>query len=133
MMTLFDLLAQSGVSSSVMMAEQARLAAVGLVVKGLTSDSRRVQAGFLFVVFSMNKDTGSDYSADALRRGAQFLLVHEDWSGAYDDSVIVLRSSNPRRCFAFLCAAWFGFRQPSCCVAVTGTNGKTSVAEFVRQ
>ena len=128
-MTLFDLLAQSGVSSSVMMAEQARLAAVGLVVKGLTSDSRQVQAGFLFVVFG----TGGDYSADALRRGAQFLLVHENWRGAYDDSVIVLRSSNPRRSFAFLCAAWFGFRQPSCCVAVTGTNGKTSVAEFVRQ
>ena len=43
-----------------------------------------------------------------------------------------ITSSNPRRLFALMAARFFG-RQPDLVVAITGTNGKTSVAAFVRE
>ena len=46
--------------------------------------------------------------------------------------VPVVASDNPRRALAKLAARFYG-RQPRCIAAVTGTNGKTSVAAFTRQ
>jgi UDP-N-acetylmuramoyl-L-alanyl-D-glutamate--2,6-diaminopimelate ligase len=44
----------------------------------------------------------------------------------------VIKVADPRRAYALAAAAFWG-RQPRTCVAVTGTNGKTSVAGFCRQ
>ncbi|MFX8266510.1 Mur ligase family protein, partial [Acinetobacter baumannii] len=44
----------------------------------------------------------------------------------------VLRAKNPRRALALVAARFYG-AQPETIVAVTGTSGKTSVAEFTRQ
>jgi len=44
----------------------------------------------------------------------------------------VVIAENPRQTLAFAAALWFG-HQPETMVAVTGTNGKTSVASFARQ
>jgi UDP-N-acetylmuramoyl-L-alanyl-D-glutamate--2,6-diaminopimelate ligase len=45
---------------------------------------------------------------------------------------LVIETANPRQLFARMAARFFG-KQPDLAVAVTGTNGKTSVAAFVRQ
>jgi UDP-N-acetylmuramoyl-L-alanyl-D-glutamate--2,6-diaminopimelate ligase len=47
-------------------------------------------------------------------------------------AVAVVVTEAPRQALAYACALWFG-AQPSTMVAVTGTNGKTSVAAFTRQ
>jgi UDP-N-acetylmuramoyl-L-alanyl-D-glutamate--2,6-diaminopimelate ligase len=44
----------------------------------------------------------------------------------------VIRLADPRRGYALASAAFWG-RQPATCLAVTGTNGKTSVVNFARQ
>jgi UDP-N-acetylmuramoyl-L-alanyl-D-glutamate--2,6-diaminopimelate ligase len=102
-------------------------------IAGLTADSRRVGAGFLFAALPGAANDGRAYIADAVRRGAVAVLAPSGTAlPAGLPAVALLLDDNPRRALA-LAAARFHGRQPRVVVAVTGTNGKTSVAAFARQ
>lgn len=105
-------------------------AAVSTDVSGITSDSRKVKPGDLFVALSGTKADGSAFIADAVSRGASAIVVAA--GASVDASVPVIPVPEPRR-FLALAAARFHGRQPETMVAVTGTAGKTSVASFTRQ
>jgi UDP-N-acetylmuramoyl-L-alanyl-D-glutamate--2,6-diaminopimelate ligase len=107
------------------------LADRAIQISGITADSRAVRPGFLFAALPGTRDDGARYVGDAIGRGAAAILAGETGAVA-DASVPVVRSAEPRRAFA-LVAARFYPRQPERLVAVTGTSGKTSVAEFTRQ
>ncbi len=98
---------------------------------GLTADSRRVAPGFLFAALPGSRADGRAYIADALHRGAVAVLAPMGIE-APETAVPFIVTENPRRCLAMIAARFCG-RQPSCIAAVTGTNGKTSVAWFLRQ
>jgi len=106
-------------------------------ITGLTADSRQVQPGFLFAALPGSRADGRDFIAEAVRRGAVAVLAPPGTlrplrpeEGA--PSVTLLLDDNPRRRFALLAARFFQ-RQPETVAAVTGTNGKTSVAWFLQQ
>jgi UDP-N-acetylmuramoyl-L-alanyl-D-glutamate--2,6-diaminopimelate ligase len=102
-------------------------------IRGLTADSREVKPGFLFAALSGTKTDGSRFIEDAVKRGAVAVLAmpeaaeHVKKLGAR-----FIAAENPRQYLAKMAAAFYG-AQPSVVAAVTGTNGKTSVASFVRQ
>ena len=98
-------------------------------ISGIADDSRAVQAGFLFVALSGGKTDGANYINQAFANGAAAVIASK---GAYAGSRKVIAVENPRRILA-LAASRFYDRQPETIVAVTGTNGKTSVSVFVRQ
>ncbi len=100
------------------------------LVSGLTVDSRAVKAGDMFVALPGTKFDGRKFIADAVKAGATSVLSTPDAS--VPDSVAFVADNNPRRRYAEL-AARFSGKQPEVQVAITGTNGKTSVADFVRQ
>jgi UDP-N-acetylmuramoyl-L-alanyl-D-glutamate--2,6-diaminopimelate ligase len=104
--------------------------AVDPVIAGVTADSRKVEPGWLFAALPGAKADGKDYIPAALARGAVAVLASEAPEGV---AVPVIKVADPRRAYALAAAAFFGRRQPAVCVAVTGTNGKTSVAAFCRQ
>ncbi len=104
-------------------------------VTGLASDSRKVRPGYLFAALSGTVTDGSRFVADAVSRGAVAVLASPEVSltgvpGA--DDVELVRDDNPRRGLARMAARFHGV-QPAVIAAVTGTNGKTSVAWFTRQ
>jgi UDP-N-acetylmuramoyl-L-alanyl-D-glutamate--2,6-diaminopimelate ligase len=101
-------------------------------VLGLTSDSRAVAPGWLFAALSGSRTDGSRFVADAVARGAVAVLAADGVPIDVPAGVAVVRSREPRRSLALL-AARFHATQPPRIVAVTGTNGKTSIAEFTRQ
>ena len=104
--------------------------AVGLLlVAGLTADSREVEPGFVFAALPGTKVDGAKYIGQAFARGASVVIANE---GSYSGSGLIIETANPRQLFARMAARFFG-KQPDLAVAVTGTNGKTSVAAFVRQ
>ncbi|MGD9476202.1 UDP-N-acetylmuramoyl-L-alanyl-D-glutamate--2,6-diaminopimelate ligase [Shinella sp. G-2] len=105
-------------------------AVASLDVSGITSDSRTVKPGDLFVAVSGTKANGSAFIADALSRGAAAVVVAA--GTPVEASAPVVAVAEPRR-FLALAAARFHGRQPETMVAVTGTAGKTSVASFTRQ
>jgi UDP-N-acetylmuramoyl-L-alanyl-D-glutamate--2,6-diaminopimelate ligase len=106
--------------------------AANINVVGLTADSRAVAPGFLFAALAGTATDGARFVADAVQRGAVAILAGPDAKIDAPAGIPVLRAADPRRALA-LAAARFHPRQPAHLVAVTGTSGKTSVADFTRQ
>ncbi len=104
-----------------------------LGICGMTADSREVRPGYLFLAVPGANADGRAFIQDALARGARAILAP---AGTAVDSlpagVAVILDEAPRRLFARLAARFFG-TQPARVAAVTGTSGKTSVVDFIRQ
>ncbi|GAB4145558.1 MAG: UDP-N-acetylmuramoyl-L-alanyl-D-glutamate--2,6-diaminopimelate ligase [Sphingomonadales bacterium] len=107
-------------------------AAPPVLVEGLALDSRQVKPGYLFAGLSGVRDDGARHVPDAIARGARVILVDADVDVVVPSDVILLRRTNARRALALMAARFYG-AQPDVCVAVTGTNGKSSVADMWRQ
>jgi UDP-N-acetylmuramoyl-L-alanyl-D-glutamate--2,6-diaminopimelate ligase len=102
--------------------------AEAIEIIGITADSRAVRPGFLFAAIPGSKLDGRRFIADAAAAGAVAVLAPT----GTDAALPVIGAAEPRRALALVAARFHG-RQPATVVAVTGTNGKTSVASFVRQ
>ena len=100
-----------------------------ITVQGLTADSREVQPGFVFAALPGVRSNGADFIPQALAAGAVAVICAR---GIYRGAGPVIETDNPRQLLARMAARFHG-PQPETIVAVTGTNGKTSVAVFVRQ
>lgn len=105
--------------------------AVDPEILGLTADSRAVKPGFLFAALPGTKADGRSFLADALARGAVAVLAPRG-TALSDSRALLIEDDNPRRRFALMAARFYP-RQPKIVAAVTGTNGKTSVVNFLRQ
>ncbi len=104
-----------------------------LEIRGLSADSRKVGPGYLFAALPGKKLDGRDFIGDALGRGAVAVLAEPGTVlEAAHRPVALITDENPRRRLALMAARFF-HEQPKVIAAVTGTNGKTSVAEFTRQ
>src|SRR5207302_8492905 len=105
----------------------------GKQFRGLAADSREVQPGFLFAALSGSRTDGARFVEDAVKRGAVAVLGTPELADtAKLLGVQFIPSGNPRQALARLAADFYQL-QPSTIAAVTGTNGKTSVAAFIRQ
>ncbi len=102
-----------------------------VMVSGLTADSRRVSNGFIFAALAGSNMDGRDFISDAIKAGASAILTSHGTKADFG-SIPVIEDRNPRRKYAEMAASFYG-RQPEKMVAITGTNGKTSVADFTRQ
>ena len=100
-----------------------------LEITGLTADSRTVAPGFLFAALPGEYVDGNRFIGQAVTQGAAVVLTAQPDAAV---SVPVLYNENPRRALAELAGRFFAFR-PECTVGITGTNGKTSTAAFLRQ
>ena len=99
------------------------------LITGVTADSRRVAPGALFAALPGTHVDGRSFIPRALEQGAAAVLVPEDTD---DPAAALVKTHDVRRAFALAAARFWG-TQPPVIVAVTGTNGKTSVATFCRQ
>jgi UDP-N-acetylmuramoyl-L-alanyl-D-glutamate--2,6-diaminopimelate ligase len=96
---------------------------------GITADSRAVKPGFLFAALPGAHTDGRAYIPQALTAGAAAILAPEDTP---DQPIPLIRAGDARRLYALATRRFYG-AEPAVVVAVTGTNGKTSVATFCRQ
>jgi len=98
-------------------------------VTGLAIDHRKVAPGTIFGAFVGEKFNGEDFIEAAVEAGAIAIVARPEAKVA---GVVHIADANPRRSFAHIAARFF-HRFPATCVAVTGTNGKTSTVEMTRQ
>ena len=102
-------------------------------ITGLTADSRAVEPGFLFAALPGTRVDGRDFIGQAIAKGARAILAPTGTVlPAAATDVQLITDDRPRRQFARMAAAFYG-KQPATIAAVTGTNGKTSTANFARQ
>ena len=102
--------------------QDAQLPKIGDVqITGVTSDSREVQPGFVFVALPGTKADGASFIPQAIANGAVAVVCQ---AGSFIGDTAI-QSENPRRLLSLMAARFYD-RQPDTIVAVTGTNGKTS-------
>lgn len=98
-------------------------------VTGLTADSRKVKPGFVFAALKGVAADGRAYIPQAVENGAIAVVGHDLPDTG---SAVAIEVDEPRLALATASAAFYA-RQPEIVVAVTGTNGKSSTVDFLRQ
>jgi UDP-N-acetylmuramoyl-L-alanyl-D-glutamate--2,6-diaminopimelate ligase len=106
--------------------------AEAIEVTGITAASAAVAPGIIFAGLPGSKVDGAAYIPDAVARGARVVIAARGKAGDIPAGVTLIEVDNPRRALALIASRLAG-RQPATAVAVTGTSGKTSVADFTRQ
>ncbi len=107
------------------------------LISNVVVDSREVTPGSLFAAMPGTRMHGGEFIQYALRMEASAVLTDAEGARiaahelAQSDAALVI-TDTPRETLSRASALFFG-AQPATMVAVTGTNGKTSVASFVRQ
>ena len=105
-------------------------------ITGITVDSRQVRPGFLFAALKGVAADGRRFAGEAVAKGAVAILTDDATALGLDADarrqVALVTDPNPQRRLA-LAASRFYPRRPATLAAVTGTNGKTSVAHFSRE
>jgi UDP-N-acetylmuramoyl-L-alanyl-D-glutamate--2,6-diaminopimelate ligase len=103
-----------------------------LEVAGITADSRTVKPGFVFFAVPGSKADGTSFIGPAIAAGAVAIVAEGVAPDELPGTVAYLRTTDVRQALA-RSAARMHPGQPGTIAAVTGTSGKTSVAEFTRQ
>ncbi|HSI21569.1 MAG TPA: UDP-N-acetylmuramoyl-tripeptide--D-alanyl-D-alanine ligase [Methylophilaceae bacterium] len=113
---------------------EAALATGGRVVgadaafDAVSTDSRAIQAGDLFVALRGERFDGHDFAADCLQRGAAAAMVDARWQAGETGPLLVVEDT--RLALGTLASYWRGkFTLPL--AAITGSNGKTTVKEML--
>lgn len=106
-------------------------------VTGLAIDSRKVGHGTLFAALPGTQVHGARFIEGALSDGATAILTDREGAALAADALAqtnaaLIIAEDAKTTLAHTAALWFG-PGPETVVAVTGTNGKTSVASFTRQ
>jgi UDP-N-acetylmuramoyl-L-alanyl-D-glutamate--2,6-diaminopimelate ligase len=103
------------------------------LVTGITQDSRQVERGFLFAAIKGGAHNGETFIDAAIAQGAVVILREENAHPLPQKAgVTFLTHPHPRLLLTLLAAAFYT-PMPHTRIAVTGTDGKTSTAEFIRQ
>ena len=97
-------------------------------INGISNNSKNIKKKFIFFAFTGNKTNGNLYINEARKNGATIVISHEEKG----KDVIKLTNKDYFKIYSHLCSSFYN-KKPKNIIAVTGTNGKTSVTDFCRQ
>jgi len=105
-----------------------------LEFSGLTSDSRGVNSGDLFVALPGASSHGASYIDDVAASGAVGVITDEAGAKLIGKKLPVIVISNPRHVLGAICSWFYGSPSSSMqVVGITGTNGKTTTTTILNQ
>ena len=97
-------------------------------VRGICFDSRKVKKNYIFFEIKGNQTSGIKFINDAISKGASAIISNK--KGKYKNYQIPLILVNDvRRSLSEACSNFYK-EKPTNIIAVTRTNGKSSVANF---
>ena len=98
---------------------------------GLAFNSKEVKKNYIFIAIKGDRFDGNNYINDAIKKGAK-IIISSKFKDQIKNNVIYLKQNNPRQILSHLSSKIFN-KLPKNLIAVTGTNGKTSIANFYYQ
>ena len=105
---------------------------VGCAISAIVSDSREAVPGALFIAISGVQNDGGKYIQDAIARGVVAVVAQQGSIAEWTHPAVLVEVADVRAAVAALAAAFYS-EKPPYTYAITGTDGKTSTAEFTRQ
>ena len=100
-------------------------------VTAVVNDSRKLEAGCLFLCIKGASFDGHSFAGEAAAAGASVLVVMDQVE--VPENVTVIKVEDTRRAMALISAAWFGYpAKDLTTIAVTGTKGKTTTTYMIR-
>ena len=99
---------------------------------GIAFNSSKVKKNNIFFAVKGNKYDGNNYINQAIKKGAKIIISEKKIVQNKKDNVLFLRSSNVRKLLSKVSYKIFS-QKPKTLVGVTGTNGKSSIADFYYQ
>ena len=97
----------------------------------ITFDSSKIKKNFIFFAIKGNKFDGHNFIKDAVKKGAK-VIVHEKKFSGLKDKILYIKTNNVRKLLAEV-SFKINNLKPKNLVSVTGTNGKSSIADFYFQ
>ena len=100
-------------------------------VRGISFDSRKVKKGYVFFAIKGNQHSGFKFINDAILKGASVIISYKK-NKIKNYSVPLIMVRDVRKSLSEACSNFYN-KKPSNIIAVTGTNGKSSVVNFFYQ
>ncbi len=100
-------------------------------IKGISLDSRKVKKGDIFFAIKGREFNGNLFIRDAILKGAVAVVCSKNLK-KQNTKIPLIKAKNPKILLASVCEIFFK-KKPKNIFAVTGTNGKSSVADFFFQ
>lgn len=103
-------------------------------IKGIELDSRQIKNGFIFFALQGDNMNGADFIPKAIENGASVIVCSKSQDGIERkySNVIVIKHEDPREFIGEILRVFYK-EKPAHIFGVTGTKGKTSVTDYVRQ
>ena len=102
-----------------------------IYVKDICFDSRKIKKKDIFFAITGTQTSGTKYVNEAISKGAS-VIVSNQKSTCKNHKIPILLVKDVRKSLAEACSNFYK-KKPSNIIAVTGTNGKSSVADFFYQ
>jgi len=102
-----------------------------IVIKGLALDSRKVKKGDLFFALKGNNLDGKTFIEEAIKNGAVAVITSTNHN-IKKINIPLIKVNNIAKMLSNVCKKFYKYK-PKNIIAVTGTNGKSSVADFFYQ
>ena len=100
-------------------------------IEDLSLDSRQIKKNYLFFAVKGTKSNGEKYILDAITKGAKAVVCSLNCK-IKSKKIPIIKVQNITEVLTYACKTFYS-EKPSNIIAVTGTNGKSSVAEFYHQ
>ena len=100
--------------------------------KDIKFNSKACKLNDIFFAIDGNNSKGNNYINDAINNGAKIIISNLKFEGFDKKRVLFINHKNPRKLLSEVSSRYYKSK-PKNIIAVTGTNGKTSVANFYKQ
>ena len=99
--------------------------------KGIAFDASQVKKKYVFFAIQGNNIDGNKFINEAIKKGSNIIISAKAKEG-FVNNILYLKNKNPRRLLAEF-SSKINYKRPNNLIAVTGTNGKSSIANFYYQ
>lgn len=103
-----------------------------LEISSIEIDSRKVQENSIFFALKGKETNGTKFIDSAIQKGAKVIICSLEENPKNTSEITLIKVNNPHDLLVFILQRFYP-KLPKNIIAITGTNGKTSVAEFCRQ
>ena len=102
-----------------------------IIVSGLSTNSKEIKKNFIFFAIRGSKFNGEKFIKEAVYKGASVIVCSKSCK-IKNNRIVIIKTNNIRHLLSDV-ASKFYKSKPKNIVAVTGTNGKTSVSDIFYQ